>query len=107
MKLKEPVRTFKASQIVWGIVVLSWILTEYVVMHFQIAKHLHRMGTIAFYYRPLMMTLPLSVGFSTYRRLQEVMSLSGSESKEHLSRGMSSITLISYLTVLAALLDLS
>ena len=100
-------RVLKSSRIVWAGVLVVWILTEYAVMHFQIERHLHRVSSIAFYYRPLMVTLPLAIGFSTCRRLEKVMNLSGSDNREHLSQGMGTVTLISYLTLLAALLDLS
>src|ERR1035437_663984 len=107
MKMEGSGRVLKSSRILWSAVLVVWILTEYAVMHFQFEKHLHQVSSIGFYYRPRMVTLPLAIGLSTCQRLMKVMNLSGSDHREVLSRGIGSVMLISYVTLLAALLDLS
>lgn len=107
MRTEAVGHPLKTSGVVWAGALLLWILTEYVVVHFQIARHLHSVSSMSFYYRPLMVTLPLAIGYTSCRRLEKVLNLDGLENREHVSRGMGSITLISYLTLVAALIDLS
>jgi hypothetical protein len=107
MEIEDFSHGVTASRLIWAGVLLVWVLTEYAVMHLQVKRQLHQLSSIAFYYRPLMITLPLAIGFITWRRLEKGINLSSSGNREQLSRGMGSVTLISYVTLLAALLDLS
>jgi hypothetical protein len=106
MQIKDSKRTFCISRFIWIGTLLAWILTEYIVMYIEIAVHLYRICSIEFYYRPLMVTLPLAVGFNAFRWLEKALVLKEWDDREHLSRGLSTVTLVSYFALMAALLEL-
>jgi hypothetical protein len=93
------------SQIIWTGALLIWILSEFVAIYFQIDRHLYRVGSMQFYYRPLMLTLPLMVGFGTFRRLEKVLVLQDLDGAEQLSRGFGFVTLIFYLEITATIME--
>jgi hypothetical protein len=95
----------RVSRIVWAGTLLIWVLSEYAVMCFQIDRHLYRVGSMQFYYRPLTMTLPLMVGFGTLRRLEKALVLRGLDDEEQLSRGFGFVTLIFYLGITATVIE--
>jgi hypothetical protein len=97
---------FQLSSAIWLGALFVWILSEYLVMRLQIDRRLFGVGSIEFYYRPLMLALPLAMGFGTFRRLGKIIRLKGEDELERLSRGFGNVMLVSYLTFLATFLRL-
>jgi hypothetical protein len=98
--------SLRVSRIIWVGAVLIWLLSEYVIMYSQIDRHLYRVSSMQFFYRPLMMSLPLAVGLGTFRRLEKVLALRGLDDAEHLSRGFGFVTFIFYLGLTATVIEL-
>jgi ABC-type amino acid transport system permease subunit len=95
------------SRILWAANLLIWLVAEIAVIHIEIERHLYRIGAINFYYRPLMVTLPLAVSFNVLRKLENVANLQEPNAREQLSRGIASIALVFYLVLISTLIELT
>lgn len=98
-------RLFRLSRVTWTASLLIWLISELLVMHVQLHRQMYSVFRLQFYYRPLMMILPLACAFGTFRRLENILGLRGIGDIEQLSRGFGFVTLIFYLGIVAAMME--